>query len=531
MNIRRSLKFLPALLLAVGLSLFGAATAQEHDPNAVINLATNADPTLNPWSPGAVIESNLINTILFEQLTRYSPEDLSPSPALAESWEASEDALTWTFHLRDDVVWSDGESFNAEDVAFTFNDVVKNPDLGAQSANQFAAVDRVEIVDDYTVRFVLNTPFSALPYYLASYAGIIPEHVLGAVENPLTDTTFNKQTPVSTGPYMVGEFVPGSHVRLVPNENYYGPEPKLAGIVIRVIPDTNTQVAQLLAGQLDLVGRLNPNALAGVERNPELEVLSQSQNIFYFVALNFDDERFQDVNVRQALLTAIDRQALIDALIQGYGTVATGPIAPLLAALHNDDVAQHAYDPERALELMAAAGWTPGPDGILQKDGEQFVIDMPTASYAELTPASLLIQQFWADIGVQAEIETIEWNAYIQRVILERDYAASVAWWSMPPTPDVTPYFACSAAHTGNNIPNYCSEELDALLAAGRRALSAEDQQAAYYELQEFLATELPYLYLWHPNIISVVRDNIEGMPAINAATAFQHSEEWYVAP
>src|SRR5690606_27491508 len=138
---------------------------------------------------------------------------------------------------------------------------------------------------------------------------------------------------------------------------------------------------------------------------------------------------------------------------QGYGTVATGPIAPLLAALHNDDVAQHAYDPERALELMAAAGWTPGPDGILQKDGEQFVIDMPTASYAELTPASLLIQQFWADIGVQAEIETIEWNAYIQRVILERDSAASVAWWSMPPTPDVTPYFACSAAHTGNNIP------------------------------------------------------------------------------
>src|SRR5690606_12946392 len=143
-------RWLVASLLAV-CAAFG--TAQEADTSAVLNLATNADPTLNPWSPGAVIESNLINTILFEQLTRYSPEDLSPSPALAESWEASEDALTWTFHLRDDVVWSDGESFNAEDVAFTFNDVVKNPDLGAQSANQFAAVDRVEIVDDYTVRF------------------------------------------------------------------------------------------------------------------------------------------------------------------------------------------------------------------------------------------------------------------------------------------------------------------------------------------------------------------------------------------
>src|SRR5690606_36435951 len=349
-------------------------------------------------------------------------------------------------------------------------------------------------------------------------------------ENPLTVASFNKQQPVSTGPYKVAEYVSGSHVRMVPNENYYGSAPKLAGIVFRIIPDTNTQVAQLLAGQLDLVGRLNPTALAGVERNPALDVMRQSQNIFYFVALNMDDERFQDVRVRQALLTAIDRQALIDALVQGYGQVATGPIAPLLAALHNPDVEQHAYDPERAKALLAEAGWTPGADGVLQKDGQPFVIDMPTASYAELTPASLLIQQFWADVGVKAELTTIEWNAYIQQVILERDYEASVAWWSMPPTPDVTPYVSCSAAHTGNNIPNYCNEELDELLAAGRRALTAEEQQDAYYALQELLAVELPYLYLWHPDIISVKRNTLQGMPEINAATAFQHSEEWYVA-
>lgn len=527
----RNLGPLYALLLAIVLALSTSALAQDHDPNAVVNLATNADPTMNPWSPGAVIESNLINTILFEQLTRYDAEDLSPSPALAESWEASEDAMAWTFKLREDVLWSDGEPFNADDVAFTFNDVVKNKELGAQSANQFAAVDSVEVVDPYTVRFVLNTPFSALPYYLASYAGILPEHVLGSADNPLTVTSFNKQKPVSTGPYKVAEYVSGSYVRMVPNELYYGDAPKLAGLVFRIIPDTNTQVAQLLAGQLDLVGRLNPNALAGVERNPNLDVMRQSQNIFYFVALNMDDERFQDVLVRQALLTAIDRQALIDSLIQGYGTIATGPIAPLLAALYNADVEQHAYDPERAKELLAQAGWTPGPDGVVQKDGKPFVIDMPTASYAELTPASLLIQQFWADVGVEAKIETIEWNAYIQKVILQRDYEASAAWWSMPPTPDVTPYFSCSAAHTGNNIPNYCSAELDELLAVGRRAITPEAQRDAYSELQEYLAIELPYLYLWHPDIISVKRNTLKGMPEINAATAFQHSELWYVAP
>src|SRR5690606_30260820 len=127
--------------------------------------------------PGAVIESNLINTILFEQLTRYSPEDLTPVPMLATSWRAEDNGLTWIFELRQDARWSDGEPFTAADVAFTFNDVVLNPALGAQSASQFNAIDRVEIVDDYTVRFVMNRPFSALPYYLASFAGIIPEHV------------------------------------------------------------------------------------------------------------------------------------------------------------------------------------------------------------------------------------------------------------------------------------------------------------------------------------------------------------------
>jgi len=510
---------------------FTSALAQDYNPKAVVNLATNADPTMNPWSPGAVIESNLINTILFEQLTRYSPEDLSPSPMLATDWNAESDGLAWNFNLRDDVLWSDGEPFGPADVAFTFNDVVKNPDLGAQSADQFAAVDWVEITGDNSVRFVLNKPFSALPYYLASFAGILPAHVLKDAENPLTVASFNKEKPITTGAYKVAESVPGSYVRLIPNELYYGQTPKLAGIVFRIIADTNTQVAQLLAGELDMVTRLAPTALAGIERNPNFDVMRQSQNIFYFVALNMDDPRFQDVRVRQGLITAIDRQALIDTVIQGYGVVANGPIAPLLAALYDPDVQKYEYDPERALELLAEAGWTPGPDGILQKDGERFVIEMPTASYAELTPTSLLIQQYWKDIGIEAKITTLEWNAYIQRVILQRDYQASVAWWSMPPTPDVTPYVSCASAYTGNNIPNYCDPKLDELLAAGRAALTPEAQKEAYYALQEYLAINLPYLYLWHPYIISVKRNTLQGLYEINASTAFQHVDEWYVRP
>lgn len=516
-----------ALLFGLGLS---SVSAQEYDSRAVLTFATNADPTLNPWAPGAVIESNLINTILFEQLTRYSPDDLSPVPGLATSWEAADDAMSWTFTLRDGVTWSDGEPFDAEDVAFTFNDVVLVKELGAQSATQFSQVDRVEVVDPLTVRFVLNSPFSALPYYLAAFAGILPEHVLGNAENPLTVASFNKQSPVTTGPYKVAEFVPGSFVRLVPNESYWGGAPKLGGIVFRIIPDDNTQVAQLLAGQLDLVTRLDPSLLAGVEQNSNLEILRQSQNLYYWISLNQDDERFTDVRVRRALLMALDREAMVDAILEGYGTVATGPIAPLLGALYNGDVATYPYDPEGAKALLEEAGWTPGSDGIMQRDGERLTIAMPTGQYGELVPITLLVQQYWADIGVEADVQVIEWNAYIQQVVVNRDYEGTVAWWSQPPTPDVTPYYACEAVKTGNNIPNYCSEELDNLMAEGRRALTPEDQVAAYSEMQRYLADELPYLFLWYPDIISVKNSRIQGFPEINAATAFQFSADWYVA-
>lgn len=518
------------LLVVVALLSVAFTLAQDYNPDAVLTLATNADPTLNPWTPGAVIESNLINTILFEQLTRYSPDDLSPVPGLAVSWEPAEDALSWTFELREGVLWSDGTPFTAEDVAFTFNDVILVDELGAQSATQFSQVERVEVIDDLTVRFVLNSPFSALPYYLAAFAGMLPRHVLGDAENPLTVTSFNKQSPVTTGPYRVAEFVAGSFVRLVPNENYWGETPKLAGVVFRIIPDANTQVAQLLAGQLDLVTRLNPSLLAGVENNPNFDVLRQSQNLYFWIVLNQDDERFTDPRVRQALLMALDRQAMIDALLDGYGTVATGPIAPLLGALYNDDVAQYPYNPEGARALLAEAGWTPGVDGIMQKDGERLVIDMPTGQFGELVPATLLVQQYWDDIGVEANVEIIEWNAYIQRVVVQRQYEGTLAWWSQPPTPDVTPYYSCEAITTGNNIPNYCSETLDQIMADGRRALSAEEQIAIYGEMQGYLADELPYLFLWYPDIISVKTTRLQGFPTINAATAFQFSADWYVA-
>lgn len=512
-------------------ALLGSAAAQTPaiDPNGTVTLATNADPTLNPWTPGAVIESNLINTILFDQLVRYNKKDLSPSPGLATSWKAAPDGLSWTFNLRSGVTWHDGRPFTAADVAFTFNDVVLNKKLGAQNASTFNQVKTVEVVNPLQVRFVLNTPMSSLPYYLAYYAGILPKHVLDKAENPLQVASFNKRNPVGTGAFRVAEFVPGSYVRLVRNEKYWGGSPKVAGITMKVVPDLNAQMAQAIAGELDLVSVTNPALLAGAERNPNLRVVRQSGSQYYFVALNQNDPRFRDVRVRQALLYAIDRKAMIESVLRGYGTVANSPIPPLLKSFFVNTLPQYTYSPQKARDLLKAAGWTPGQDGILQKDGKPFEVAMPTGQISYLVPATLLVQQYWKAVGVKANVQVLEWNAYIQQMFVNRKYEATLAWWSTPPTPDVTPYYASSAANTGNNIPNYKNVELDKLLQQGRETAGLQRQIPVYRKIQRVLAEQLPYLYLWFPQNTAVLNARLIGVPEINMATAFQYSNEWAV--
>lgn len=516
-------------LMLVGVLGLASVQGQDFDPNGTLNFATNADPTLNPWTPGAVVESNLINTLVFDQLVRYDKRNLSPAPGLAVSWTTASDGLSWTFNLRRGVLWHDGRPFTADDVAFTFNDVILKRALAAQNSSIFAPVTRVDVVNPNTVRFVLNTPFSSLPYYLAYFAGMLPKHVLGSAENPLQVASFNKRSPVGTGAFRVAEFVPGSFVRLVRNERYWGGNPKVAAINFRIIPDPNTQVAQAIAGELDLVSVTNPALLAGVERNNRLKVIRQSQNQYYFVALNQNDPRMRDVRVRQALLYAIDRPAIIESVLRGYGAIATGPIAPLQKSFYVTDVPQYKFDPKRAQELLRQAGWVPGPDGVLVKDGKPFEIDMPTGQFGYLVPATLLVQQMWKNIGVKANVKVMEWNAYIQQMFVNRQYEATLAWWNTPPTPDVAPYYASSAADRGNNIPNYKNPQLDALLEQGRRATGVQEQVLTYRRVQRLLAEQLPYLFLWYPDVITVRNERIGGMVDINNAAAFQYAVEWFV--
>src|SRR5713226_4385888 len=353
-----------ALALAVALVAAGCSASSQPSGSAAPSAATplvggtvtipiGADPTLNPWSPNAFVESLFINRVIFEGLTKPG-KDLAPAPDLATSWTIAPDGLSWTFKLRDGVKWSDGKPFSADDVAFTFNDVVLKKELGAQNAASYAAVKSVTVVDPTTVRFDLTRKFAALSSFLAYNAGIVPKHILSA--DPLKTTTFNKGVPVSTGPFKVEKYTSGQSVSLVRNENWFGPKPSLDKVVFTVVPDPNTQIAQALSGDITIMILDNKAAVDRVKSAPGLLVTSRPLVQYYWLALNQTDPRFTDVRVRQAFVYAIDRQAIIKSVELGYGSVANSPITPALAAYYDPSLAsKYPYDPAKAKELLAAA--------------------------------------------------------------------------------------------------------------------------------------------------------------------------------
>ncbi|HUQ17550.1 MAG TPA: ABC transporter substrate-binding protein [Candidatus Saccharimonadales bacterium] len=486
-----------------------------------------ADPTLNPWSPNAFVESLFVNRVLFDGLTKPG-KDLAPAPDLAASWETSADGLSWTFKLREGVKWSDGKPFTADDVAFTFNDIVLQKDLGAQNRGNFAAVNKVTAVNATTVKFDLSRPFAALASYLAYNAGIVPKHVLSA--DPLKTTSFNKGIPVSTGPYKVEKYTSGESVVLTRNDNYFGTKPLLDKVVFSVVPDANTQIAQALAGDIGIMILDNKAAVDRIKSAPNVGIVSRPLVQYYWLALNQTDPRFTDVRVRQAFVDAIDRNAIIKSVELGYGSIANSPISPALSAYYDKSLAsKYPYDPAKAKSLLAEAGWTPGADGVLMKDGKPFRFTMDVGQKGVLEPVNALIQQDLKKIGVVADLNTMEWNSYIQKVVVRREYTASVNWWTYPSDPDVFPYYHSTAAGKGFNIPGYLDPKLDDLLVQGQATADLEKRKAVYTKLQAYTAETLPYLFLWYPEEVDVVSKRLHGVPELGLRDAVHYIGEWWM--
>jgi len=381
------------------------ALAQEEPVvGGVWRMALTANPTAYPiTAPGAIVDI-LVNKTMYNNLVKYQLTEgvIEVVPDLAESWEANADLTQYTFTLRSDVTWHDGEPLTADDVKFTFDSVL-DPEVTARFSGPISSVESVEVVDPQTVVFNLKSSFAPLPVMLGYNQAIVPKHLLEGQD--LNQPTEFLAAPVGSGPFKFGTAQQGSYLEVVANEDYFLGRPNLDRIIFQVITDGNARVAQLKSGDIDFTV-IDPPQIDSVSNDANLKIVEAQQVNYYFLAFNHSVERLQNPAVRQALTLALNRQAIVDTVLKGYGQVATGPIHPTLGDYYNPDVTTYGYDQDRAKQLLAEAGWTAGDDGILVNEaGERFTILLNgPKGFPVLEQLLTYAQQEYTNLGIEVTL-------------------------------------------------------------------------------------------------------------------------------
>jgi peptide/nickel transport system substrate-binding protein len=471
-----------------------------------------------------------LGQMVFESLLELNPFTLEPVGLLAEAWEVSEDGTTWTFSLREGVSWHDGEPFTGEDVVFSY-EYLLTPELNAPAYSILTQyIASIDLIDDYTVAFAALAVRPDFWYY-AARRWVAAEHVLADI--PPADypsspagTGEDPSLVVGTGPFKFVDLVEDEHFTLERNDDYWDGAPYLDGFVSRVYPSAEGQMTALLAGDADFVYEILLSYLPQLQEAgmtlAEWQAINPNAILF-----NLDPERtalFQDVRVRQALMYALDRQAMVDTSYEGVGEV-VDIIMTRGSVYSNPDgiTVRYSYDPDRANDLLDEAGWAMGPDGVRQKDGQR--LSFTLLSSQEWEPWAIdaqVTQEYWRAVGVEVELEFVE-IAALYELCPEGNYdAALFDFFPFAIAPDMSDFFACDSA---NNWTSYCNPEVDALLAEGSTTLDLEQRVEIYTEFQNRVLEDLPVIVLYYPNGYSAASPRVH-----NAGKVGNYLTMWYAA-
>lgn len=496
----------------------GSALAQDSTIEGTVTIPIASNPAPDPITSTTGLSGILLNKQLFGQLVRPSDVDLQPSPDLAESWELSEDGLTYTFHLRSGVTWHNGDPFTADDVKFTF-DAILNPDVNAAFRRNLGPLTGCNVIDESTVELTLSQPYAPLLTMLGYNIMMMPKNVLEGQD--LNSPTDFIASPVGTGPYMWKEFVSGDHITLVANTNYWDGAPQIGTCVYKILPDSNTQVAQLRTGEVDLV-MIEPSQADALEGVDGVVVNTATQTNIFYASLNLANPLFEDQKVRQALTYALDRQLIVDQVLRGSGSVATGPISPPMGWAFPEDQEPFPYDTDQALALLGEAGWALDGD-TLKKDGEEFsfsiIVDAGNPTRGNIV---LALQQYWQQLGMKVEIESLDFNTWYTRSS-GTEWDVSMNWWITPPDPDaLTSGYAEGLSSGGYNNP-----DVNALFDQGRSALTPEERKPIYAQIQQAIYTDQPNIFIAYPNEFRAFSGTLENYASIGIRDCLYYTYKW----
>jgi peptide/nickel transport system substrate-binding protein len=423
--------------------------------------------------------------------------------------ENPDGTLDMTWRLQENVRWHDGEPFTSEDVCFTWRFVTSE---NSQTYNRdwYLGILDCSMPDEHTVVFRWQ---SRRGYYAGLFEAILPEHVLGGktAEEIVNYTPYNRGTElVGTGPFKFAEWRSGEYIRVVRNDDYWrGPDvPAIDEIVWSFLPDSNTRLNAMKAGQYHYA-RLEPTHVREVEALPGYETHLVSSNTFIHldVSLNTDRSKalFSDRQVRRAIFSAIDRDAIADQLMQGTVEVANTPINPT-SPYHDRSVVASTFDPTEAAAMLTAAGWIPGPDGIRVKDGRRAAFTLLNrAGTADRIAIGQVIQAQLKTVGVEVDFRTLESASWTQ-AWRSLDWEAVVSGWFLPADPSFTGLYSCGGP---NNMTGFCQPALDEVMRESDRYLTFAERKPLLDRAQGLLAEDARMLPMYYNVIPEMVSDRI----------------------
>lgn len=485
---------LPLAACNVGPDANGGGGGGEGAANLVVGVTTDVD-NLFPWT-ATQFQAIDVLTQVYGTLTEFD-NDLEVIPSLAEEWEVSEDGLTYTFTLRDDVTFSDGSSFDAQDVVFSY-EAIMDEETAAVSATNLAAVEEVTAVAAHTVELSLSAPDAALPSKLGSTTmAILPSEA---------DLDEIASQPVGTGAFVYESRVPNESLTLKANEDFWGGAPELDSVEFRVIPDQSAIVAALQAGSVQFA--VFDDQLVAETIGGDVEVTETTQLSYHALQINSRATPLDDLNVRLAIACAIDRQEVLDTAAMGAGEV-TGPItAP---AFRSDPSARPCpeRDVEKAKQHLADAGH---PDGI------SLSVIVMQDGYSTAVAEAENIQAQLKEAGITLEIETLESGSYVDRWVAG-DFELAVALNGGAPDPDAMYGRYFTSTGNLNPVAGYSSESLDTLFTEGKAETDPEARKEIYDQISRELEDNAAWVWLFTAYNYTATAPGVDGFVPVSSGS------------
>jgi peptide/nickel transport system substrate-binding protein len=497
-------KYLACLALAC---IISCSPKPETSPDQ-LTIGTEANPTNLDPRKATDVASARVTQLVFSSLLQKDPQS-NLVPDLALRWEQPDDK-TYLFYLRQGVKFHDGSPLTARDVKYTFESVL-DPALKSPRKGSYEQLERIELLDDYTIKFVLKE--ASAPFLVNMVLGIVPQHIASSAGEEFSTK------PVGSGPFKLTDWQPNEKLEFTAFEEYYAGPPKLKRITYKIVPENSVRILELEKGSVQFVQNSIPtDLLPRLQANPKLKVITSPGTSYAYIGFNMEDPILKIKRVRQALALAIDRPAIIKHLLGGLAAPARS-LLPQAHWAYEPQAKSYEYDLSRAKTLLDKAGF-PDPDG----DGPQprFQLSYKTSQNEQSGRIAEVLQHQWQKLGVKVEIRRHEWGTFYGDISSGNFQLYSLQWVGIT-EPDIYYYIfhSSSIPPQGANRGKYINPELDKLLEQGRITLDSERRKAIYSRVQKIVAEDLPYISLWHLMNIAAMHRQVNGFVPYPAGDLF----------